>query len=52
MAKKETSHKEEQAFNKQIMDLMKKSPTSFHVCKNNVDMLEANGFKELPENED
>lgn len=52
MTKKETSHKEEQKFNKQIMDLMKKSPTSFHVCKNNVDMLEANGFKELPENED
>ena len=51
MAKNTATHKQEQEFNVQIMDLMRKSPTSFHVAQNNVEVLKANGFKQLRENE-
>ena len=47
---KKINHNEEQKFNEVVMDLMRKSPTSFHVIKNNMALLDKNGFKCLREN--
>lgn len=51
MPKLAKGHEEEQKFNSNIMDLMRKSPTCFHVVKNNMEVLDANGFERLREND-
>ena len=51
MPKLAKGHEEEQKFNAVVMDLMRKSPTSFHVVKNNMDILNADGFERLREND-
>lgn len=51
MPKLAKGHEEEQKFNAIVMDLMRKSPTSFHVVKNNMDILNDNGFVRLREND-
>lgn len=46
-----TKQNESLTFAKKVMDLMKKSPTSFHVIQTNIDELKKNGFTEVFENE-
>lgn len=51
MPKLAKGHEEENKFTSEVMELMRKSPTSFHVCKNNMDELDKAGFTRLREND-
>lgn len=44
-----TKQNESLKFTKKVMDCMKDSPTSFHVIKKNIEILEKNGFTKLNE---